>query len=398
MTTVVGDKRRVHTEGDETVSSNETALIVQPLAMPALTLQEATRRYGDMRAFVQNQMMPGKDFGAIPGTDKPTLLKPGAEKLCTFFGLRAIPTIVAKVEDWEKGFFYYLYRYELWKGDVVMAAADGSCNSMDAKYRWRWVSEFDIPSDMDKARLKTRGGRAREFAFAIERAETTGKYGKPPDYWQQFKDAIATGRAVKTQVETKRGLSDAWEIDATLYRIPNDDVYSLVNTIQKIAQKRALVAATLIGTNGSEYFTQDMEDMEESGQVVEGMATVVSEPPVRTESPVAKGSNGHAKAPPAEPPSGDGKLTGTGIKIQAKSWMVELRKLVADCPHYGEDGKPNINHVLNAIAILNFPTVTDQNIGQVMDALKQRVADKDDETRLGTPEAAQSAVLEGAQQ
>ena len=46
----------------------------------------------------------------------------------------------------------------------------------------------------------------------------------------------------------------------TLYRVPNPDVADLVNTIQKMAQKRALVAATLIATSASEFFTQDVED------------------------------------------------------------------------------------------------------------------------------------------
>ena len=49
-------------------------------------------------------------------------------------------------------------------------------------------------------------------------------------------------------------------MDAALYRIPNPDVADVVNTIQKMAQKRALVAATLIATSASEFFTQDIED------------------------------------------------------------------------------------------------------------------------------------------
>jgi len=48
----------------------------------------------------------------------------------------------------------------------------------------------------------------------------------------------------------------------TLYRIPNPDVADAVNTVQKMAQKRALVAAVLIVTNCSDAFTQDLEDAE----------------------------------------------------------------------------------------------------------------------------------------
>src|SRR5436305_40562 len=45
----------------------------------------------------------------------------------------------------------------------------------------------------------------------------------------------------------------------------NDVAYGViadqVNTIQKMAQKRSLVAAVLIAVNASEFFTQDVEDM-----------------------------------------------------------------------------------------------------------------------------------------
>ena len=66
-------------------------------------------------------------------------------------------------------------------------------------------------------------------------------------------------------------MSTAWEIDVdtTLYRIPNPDAADVVNTIQKMAQKRALVAATLIATSASEFFTQDVEDTDPSGRNID---------------------------------------------------------------------------------------------------------------------------------
>ena len=42
--------------------------------------------------------------------------------------------------------------------------------------------------------------------------------------------------------------------------IPNADIADVINTVLKIAQKRAYIAATLSATNASEYFTQDLED------------------------------------------------------------------------------------------------------------------------------------------
>jgi hypothetical protein len=43
-------------------------------------------------------------------------------------------------------------------------------------------------------------------------------------------------------------------------RVPNPDICDQVNTIQKMATKRALIAAVLIAVNASEFFTQDVED------------------------------------------------------------------------------------------------------------------------------------------
>ena len=44
-------------------------------------------------------------------------------------------------------------------------------------------------------------------------------------------------------------------------RVFNPEIADQVNTIRKMAQKRALIAATLLAVNASEFFTQDVEDM-----------------------------------------------------------------------------------------------------------------------------------------
>jgi hypothetical protein len=249
--------------------------------MPAMSMGDAVSRFNALATFTKEIMREGIDYGVIPGTgDKPTLLKPGAEKLTTFFGLSVHYEVIEKAEDWtgaEHGgepFFYYWFRCQMYRGDLLIAEADGSCNSMESKYRWRWVSEDDIPQGYDKATLKTRRGSISEFTFAVDSAETTGKYGKPPEYWQQFKDAIENGSATRGKRKTKAGKEyDTWEIDTTVYRVPNEDVFSQVNTVQKMAQKRALVAATMLAVNASEYYTQDLEDL-----TIEGNFTVSPAP------------------------------------------------------------------------------------------------------------------------
>ena len=112
-----------------------------------------------------------------------------------------------------------------------------------------------VPGHLDRARLLRRGGQRTlcEFEFAVERAETTGTYGKPAEHWQRFRDAIHNGTARSVEKLTRAGKAVAWELDVDMasYRIPNPDVADVVNTIQKMAQKRALLAATLIATQSA---------------------------------------------------------------------------------------------------------------------------------------------------
>lgn len=260
--------------------------------MPVMDIATSRQRRSQVVEFVKSIMVEDTDFGIIPGTDKATLLKPGAEKLTTFFGLTKKFEIVERVEDWTgeqhggEPFFYYLYRCQLWRGDLLVAESDGSCNSHESKYRWRWAGEDDIPPYLDRTTLKRRGGTVSEFTFAVDKAETGGKYGKPAEYWQRFKDAIDNGTARKISKKISSGKEyDAWEIGSDVYRIPNDDIASQVNTIQKMAQKRALIAATLLAVNASEFFTQDLEDY------VEGDFTPVADTP-------APKQNGHSAPAP----------------------------------------------------------------------------------------------------
>jgi len=240
--------------------------------LPAMSMEVALARRAAIVEFTRRIMVKDQDFGEIPGASKPTLLKPGAEKLCNFFGLEPEFTPIVEDIDWTGAqhggevFCYVRYRCRLLRDGRVVGVGEGSCNSWEAKYRYRWVAEEQLSDRLDRGSLLKRGARRTlcEFDFAIERGETTGPYGKPAEHWLRFREAIAAGTARPIEKLTRRGNSAAWEIDvdATLYRIPNPDGADVVNTVQKMAQKRALVAATLIATSASEFFTQDLEDAE----------------------------------------------------------------------------------------------------------------------------------------
>ncbi len=193
----------------------ETGLAVRPVAgglMPAMSFEQAAERRNQILDFAAKQMREGVDYGIIPGTDKRSLYKPGAEKLCSLFGLAtSFEQMAGTIEDFTKGVFHYRYRCVLRHGGAAVAEGVGSCNSMEKKYRFRTVNE--------------------QYATGQEKE-------------------LAVGRVEKEYKGRK-----SWVL-----QLPNTDIYSQVNTLDKMAQKRALIAATLIALNASEMFTQDLED------------------------------------------------------------------------------------------------------------------------------------------
>lgn len=102
----------------------------------AISLDEATRRDKMLQQFVREHMIEGEDYGVIPGSNKPTLFKPGAEKLNTIFGFAPQVTITSRTEDWEKSFVSYEVKVSLINKRTGMIEAEGlgSCNSRERKY------------------------------------------------------------------------------------------------------------------------------------------------------------------------------------------------------------------------------------------------------------------------
>lgn len=159
---------------------------------------------------IKGALKGGQDYDTIPGTGKPTLLKPGAEKILMMFGLTSEYEIIDRVEDWSKGVFSYTVRCVLSKNGIKITEGLGNCNSKEDKYRYRWVKPEDVPVGIDPSSLKS------------------NQYGK--------------------------------------VRVENDEIYSQVNTILKMAKKRAQVDASLTVASLSEVFTQDMEDIKNFNQ------------------------------------------------------------------------------------------------------------------------------------
>jgi len=217
---------------------------------PVMSVQDLIEREKAIQYLVDNVMVEGVDFGWIPGTRpkdaakpgeykaKPTLFKAGAERACSFFGYapKFVPQEV--VEQWTpeqygEPLFYYRYECNLAKDGHAVGSGIGSATTWESKYRYR-KGERECP-DCGKSGTIIKG-----------KAEYGGGwlcFGKKGGCGAKFADG---DERIESQV---------------VEQIANPDVADVINTVQKMAQKRAYVAATLTATGLSGRFTQDLEDM-----------------------------------------------------------------------------------------------------------------------------------------
>lgn len=102
----------------------------------AISLEEAVRRVKMLQQYVREHMVDGEDYGIIPGSNKPTLFKAGAEKLNAIFGLAPVVNIENRVENWDKGFVSYEIKVTLInkRTGQIEAEGVGSCNSKERRY------------------------------------------------------------------------------------------------------------------------------------------------------------------------------------------------------------------------------------------------------------------------
>jgi hypothetical protein len=197
-------------------------------------LEITKAHYEIMTEFVKGQMKENTDYGIIPGTNgKPTLLKPGAEKLCRLLNLRPTFQLISSVVDFEKPTFYYHYQCSLYHNSELVGQGDGSCNSYEKKYRYR-KAELTCPSCGQPTVIKGKEEYGGGYVCFKKKGGCGAKF--------RDDDNEITSQAV--------GL------------IENPDIFDQVNTIQKMSEKRALIAAVLCTVGASEFFTQDLEDMD----------------------------------------------------------------------------------------------------------------------------------------
>lgn len=151
------------------------------------------------------------DYGTIPGTKKPSLFKPGSEKILTMFRIACDPEVVDLGMPGESVRYRVTCRLLDQHTGAFLGAGIGEASSEEARYNWRAAvcdEEFDeTPPELTRTKWEKKFGKARKVK----------------------------------QVRTN----------------PADQA----NTILKMAKKRAQVDAVLTVTAASALFTQDVEDI-----------------------------------------------------------------------------------------------------------------------------------------
>ena len=210
-------------------------------------------------------MKDGEHYGKIPGCgSKPTLLKPGAEKLCMTF--RMAPAYEVDERLLEHGHREYRVLVTLTgiPSKTFIGQGVGCCSTMEGKYRFR-----------------------------TNAAEATDK-PVPRSYW----DVRAEDPAKAQELIGGRGYSvkkvegKGWMIAKGGEKAEHDNPADHYNTVLKMAKKRALVDAVLTTTAASDIFTQDLEDITANL----ALAGTAENTPVSTSAPTHTSAPAPARA------------------------------------------------------------------------------------------------------
>lgn len=214
----------------------DTVLATRPVpalaVTPTVKAAELVERLSVIREAMTTAMQSDIDYGVIPGTDKPTLYKPGAEKLGVLFQLD-----VQLVNEKRWGpedhltVISHATVYHFPTG-ARLGYGEGVCSTRERKYGKR-KQERVCPACGAAAVIKGK----QEFGGG----------------WLCWKKRDGCG--------AKYADGDPQIADQPVGDVENPDLPDMWNTVTKMAEKRARVDAVLAVTGASALFTQDAEDI-----------------------------------------------------------------------------------------------------------------------------------------
>lgn len=212
-----------------------------PTGFGEMSVDEVVARKEKIREIMKRVMVEGVHYGIIPGTQKPTLLKPGTEILCTTFALA--PDFTIEQTDLPNGHREYrvVSRLTHIPTGAVVGEGVGCCSTMETKYRYRGVGR-KCPSCGKPTIIRSK--------YAPR-----GQSEDAPKGWYCYAAKGGCG---------KQFAPDAREIlDQSDEKIENPDLADSYNTVLKMGKKRGQSDAVLTALGASDVFEQDREDEED---------------------------------------------------------------------------------------------------------------------------------------
>jgi len=230
-------------------------------------------------------MIKDTHYGIIPGTQKPSLFKPGAEKLCLTFRL---DPQYESTERFVGEHCFVKSRCTLYHQTTGrrLGSGEGSCSTKESKYAYR------------------KGQRLCPLCSKEAIIKGKEQYGGGWLCWKKKEGCGAQWPDGAKEIE-----------DQNTERIPNEDLADQYNTVLKMANKRSLIAAVLNVTGASDIFTQDVEDLPEfagkpvaqtADQPTDGLEPVMEAAQPSLKPPVsqdASAKSGGEPQPPLDDPA-----------------------------------------------------------------------------------------------
>ncbi|MGE4284514.1 MAG: hypothetical protein AB7G87_12485, partial [Clostridia bacterium] len=219
----------------------------------AITLNDAKERIRMLQEFVKEMMVPGQDYGIIPKCDKPSLFKPGAEKLCDIFGFSKHIEVVNRVEDWDKGLFHYEVKAILINKRTghIEAEGVGSCNNREKKY------STSSPYNIINTLLKMAKKRAFIDA-ALSATKSSGLFSQDLENLEDFESSTS-----KEYAKSKQGPATTQHADSQFQKTRSQEVSKPV-TKSQLNKIHALVTEKNIPVNKIKALINDRYKVPES--------------------------------------------------------------------------------------------------------------------------------------
>jgi hypothetical protein len=186
--------------------------VVQQSQHSAISAVEIRAQVNLIQEVMKAVMKEEVHYGVIPGCAKPSLYKPGSEKLLSTFRI-AIEPIVEDLSTPDEARYRVTTRATSMENARYLGSGVGEASSAEEKYQWRAAvceQEFEETPE-DRRRNKWKG--SKNGAYQVKQVRT--------------------------------------------------NVADVANTVLKMAKKRSQIDVTLTVTAASDIFAQDIEDLPE---------------------------------------------------------------------------------------------------------------------------------------